>query len=141
MGARGYNTLARGCGGIIPPQGARGCNTLAGSRGRAPWVFPRFQRRVRPSPKERHRIQTRSVKLSVTGVSSPTRPMRNALGQKGTGLSFLQAQMFWREQKCSRPNISAPSPLSRSLHIPSVRPREEAVFRGYFAGHGGRPFQ
>ena len=43
------------------------------------------ERRVIPSPKENRRTQARSVKLSVTSVSPPTRPMRNALGHKGTG--------------------------------------------------------
>ena len=47
------------------------------------------------------------------GVKMSTRMLalnRDAAGHKGTGSSFLQAQMFKRAL-----NISAPSPLSRSF--------------------------
>ena len=46
VGARGYNTLARGCGGIIPPQGVRGCYTLARCHSLIKQAEPQNDRRV-----------------------------------------------------------------------------------------------
>ena len=82
------------------------------------------ERRVRPSSNENRRTQTRSVKLSVTRVSPPTRPMRNALGQEGTGQSRgprsrgLGAQMFNGGLVLSAIEYFCPVPVVPEFQIP-----------------------